>query len=130
MAKTTAPQTNSGADAYYTTSHSLGNGTTSTAALNVWLALSQNLTNQSLPMTGAALSEATGLRVEVIDRMFTQTYYQRWYGFRRFETLEQWHAWAHGAGVLYNPELHTRKPHPMLDEGEDDEEMEDEPDEE
>ncbi len=122
MAEAIASTAQAGAQAYFTTSYAPGGGTTSTAALSIWRALSRHLIDHSLPLTGAELSEATGLSVEELERIFSQTYYKRWYGFRRFDTLEEWRSWAMSTGVLYNPELHDRQPEEEPAEDEDDEE--------
>lgn len=92
--------------AYYTTSYSPRTGTTSTVALRVWKALSDHLSTFGLPYPGGELSEATGVSLQTIEEMFSQEYYQRSYGFRRFTSVEEWRAWAEGEGVLYVPALH------------------------
>jgi len=91
------------AQAYYTTSYTFGTGTTSTAALMMWRALSHELETKGLPMTGVDLAVVSGLTPDQIARYFVQTYYQRYYGFRRFDTLEEFDAWAKESGVLYVP---------------------------
>lgn len=96
--------------AYYTSSYIFNNSTTSTAALMIWRAISSTMEHKQAPMTGDEVVEATGLSIEYIDSLFIQSYYQRFYGFRRFETLEEFQTWAMSTGVLYNPELHDRKP--------------------
>jgi hypothetical protein len=111
--------------AYYTTSYRFGTSTTSTAALMVWKTLTTHLAERILPMTGKDLAEQTGVPIEQIASVFSQAYYQRHYGFRRFETLKAWESWAKQSGVLYVPELHDPKPKPEVEEIEDmDEEME------
>lgn len=98
------------AEAFYTTARSLGTGTTSTVTMQVWRLLSDHLENAQAPMSGSELSQATGLTIEQIDHMFSQTYYQKHYGFRRFDSLEAWQQWAMAEGVLFNPELHAVEP--------------------
>jgi hypothetical protein len=112
------------AQAYFTTSYAFNTSTTSTAYLMIWRALSERLEQHQLPMTGAELSKATGLTLEQIESPFSQVYYRRYYGFRRFDTLEDWRAWAEGEGVLYVPALHD--PKPVADDEDDDLDGEDE----
>lgn len=107
------------ANAYYATSHTFGIGTTSTLGLMIWRALSHHLSEHQQPMTGEKLAEATGAPIENIDNYFRQSYYQRHYGFRRFDSLEEWRTWAMENGVLYNPVLHDRPEEPE-DEGDED----------
>ncbi|MFZ5818179.1 MAG: hypothetical protein ACOY93_23245 [Bacillota bacterium] len=107
MAETAA---NRAAEAYYTTARALGTGTTSTATMEIWQLLSEHLVQYGKPMSGSELSQATGLSIEQIEHIFSQTYYQKHYGFRRFDTYEAWEQWALSEGVLYNPELHDPKP--------------------
>lgn len=95
-----------GAQVYYTTSYALGTGTTSTMALQIWRALSDTLTRFGRPMSQAELIAATGVEAERLDVIFSQDYYQKHYGFRRFESLEAWTAWAQESGVLYVPGKH------------------------
>ncbi|HEY3366651.1 MAG TPA: hypothetical protein VGK74_16470 [Symbiobacteriaceae bacterium] len=107
MGETTATNRSAaGSKAYYTTSHSFGTGTTSTLALLIWRALSDNLLEHQAPMTGEELSKLVGITEEQVDALFAQAYYKRHYGFRRFDTLEEWEAWARSTGVLYSAELH------------------------
>lgn len=113
---------------YYTTSYIFNTSTTSTAALMVWQALSNQLEHKHLPMSAEEIMEASGLTLEYIDNLFDQSYYQKHYGFRRFDTLEQFHEWAMAEGVLYNPELHD--PKPAEDPLDDDEEYDEDEDEE
>lgn len=108
--------------AYYTTSYIFNTSTTSTAALEIWRAISQTLEHKQAPMSGEELVAATGLSIEYIDNLFIQSYYQRYYGFRRFDSLEEFQSWAMSSGVLYNPELHDRKPEEVAEDEEDDEE--------
>lgn len=96
------------AQAYYSTSYSFGNGTTSTVGLVIWRALSEHLEQHGLPLTGEELAGIAGITPDEIDQIFGQQYYQKFYGFRRFDTLEAWRAWATEVGVLYNPALHDR----------------------
>lgn len=111
--------------AYYTTSYIFNTSTTSTAALMVWQALSHSLEFKHLPMTGEELAAVSGITEEAVDRLFQQNYYQKYYGFRRFETLEEFQAWAMETGVFYNPALHDAKP----EEEPEDEELDEEEDE-
>lgn len=92
--------------AYYTTANALGTGTTSTQAMMVWRALNDHLLHNLAPMTGAELAAVTVLPMEMIAGMFNQEYYLRAYGFRRFETLDAWRAWAEDYGLLYVPGKH------------------------
>ncbi|MBP2018581.1 hypothetical protein J2Z79_001996 [Symbiobacterium terraclitae] len=101
-------------EAYYSTARTLGTGTTSTVTLQIWRLLDDFLVQHGRAMSATELSEATGLTVEQIDQIFAQEYYQKHYGFRRFNSLEEWRAWALETGVLYNPELH--KPDPVPEE--------------
>lgn len=109
------------AKAYYTTSYSFNNSTTSTITLMVWQQLSLHMEKYQLPMTAEELGKATGLTQEQLDRMFGQEYYQKYYGFRRFDSLETWREWAESTGVLYVPALHDPKPEeaPAFDEADD-----------
>lgn len=99
-----------GAEAYYSTARTLGTGTTSTVTLQIWRLLDDFLVQHGRAMSATELSEATGLTVEQIDQIFAQEYYQKHYGFRRFNSLEEWRAWALESGVLFNPELHQSDP--------------------
>lgn len=104
MAETAAkPQ---GSEAYYSTSRSLGTGTTSTVTMTIWRILDEYLDRRQRAVSASELSEATGLTVEQIDAIFAQEYYQKHYGFRRFDSYDAWHQWALETGLLYNPELH------------------------
>ncbi|HWI60678.1 MAG TPA: hypothetical protein VNT75_02435 [Symbiobacteriaceae bacterium] len=96
--------------AYYTSSYIFNNSTTSTAALMIWRAISGAMEHKQMPMTGDELVEASGVSIEYIDSLFNQSYYQRFYGFRRFQSLDEFQTWAMSTGVLYNPELHDPKP--------------------
>lgn len=98
------------AGAVYTTARALGTGTTSTVTMHLWRLLSDHLQETQAPMSAEELSEATGLTVEQIEHIFAQVYYQKHYGFRRFDSYEAWKEWAMSSGVLYNPELHDPKP--------------------
>lgn len=98
------------AGAVYTTARALGTGTTSTVTMHIWRLLSDHLQHTQTPMSGDELSQATGLSVEQIDNIFSQVYYQKHYGFRRFDSFQAWQDWAMAEGVLYNPELHDRAP--------------------
>lgn len=110
MAQATAG--NGGAEAYYSTARTLGTGTTSTITLKIWKLLDDYLVKYGRAMSASELSAATGLTVEQIDQIFAQEYYQKYYGFRRFNSLEEWRQWALETGVLYNPELHKPDPEP------------------
>jgi hypothetical protein len=101
---------NTAAQAYYATSYAFNNSTTSTITLIVWQQLSLHLENFQLPMSAEELGKATGLTQEQLDRMFGQEYYQKYYGFRRFNSLEAWREWAESTGVLYVPALHDPQP--------------------
>ena len=114
------------AQAYFTTSYSFNNSTTSTAALMVWRALSHHLETKLLPMTGEELSAASGMSLEQLENVFGQSYYQRFYGFRRFDTLEEWRSWAEETGVVYVPSKHDPKPEAAADAFDEDEPAEDE----
>lgn len=96
--------------AYYTSSYIFNNSTTSTAALMVWRAVSLELEHKQLPMSLEDLMAASDLSEDYINSLFRQSYYQRYYGFRRFDTIEEFREWATSTGVLYNPELHDPKP--------------------
>lgn len=109
------------ANAYYATSHTFGIGTTSTLGLMIWRALSHHLAEHQRPMSGEELVSVTGAEIAAIDRYFEQNYYQRHYGFRRFDSLEAWQEWALENGVLYNPALHDLPGEPEADEDEADE---------
>ncbi|HYF91809.1 MAG TPA: hypothetical protein VD969_06155 [Symbiobacteriaceae bacterium] len=121
--------------AYYTTSYIFNNSTTSTAALMIWRELSNSMEHRQAAMAIEELTAATGLTQEYIDSLFRQSYYQRYYGFRRFETPEEFREWAMSAGVLYNPDLHAPKVHEHPADDADDEDVDeddedaDEPDE-
>ncbi|MFZ5828062.1 MAG: hypothetical protein ACOY94_27470 [Bacillota bacterium] len=115
------------AEAVYTTARALGTGTTSTVTMEIWRLLSEHLQASAEPMSGSELSKATGLSVEQIDNIFSQTYYQKHYGFRRFDSYEAWKEWAMSGGTLYNPELHDPQPEEEVDdEAEEDLDDEDE----
>lgn len=91
---------------YYTTVRSLGTGTTSTAALMVWRLVTEYMLEHRQPMSGAQVAEATGMTLAEVDELFTGEYYQKYYGFRRFESLKEWRAWAEEHDVLYVPGKH------------------------
>jgi len=93
-------------EAYFTTSFVFSNSTTSTLTLLVWKTLSNYLETHYLPMSGAELMKATGATAEQLEEMFSNPYYQRYYGFRRFDTLEDWTAWAKQVDLLFDPERH------------------------
>lgn len=114
------------AQAYFATSYAFNNGTTSTANLLIWRALSQHLEERLLPMTGAELMAATALNETQIESAFRQSYYLKYYGFRRFNTLEEWRDWVETEGVIYVPALHDPKPAPEAGDDEVDDEAEDE----
>jgi hypothetical protein len=94
------------AKVYYCTAHVFSNSTTSSPSLMVWRELSNHLALHGMPLTGEELAQRTGLSLEQIDALFDQVYYQRYYGFRRFMTLEEWRQWAEANGVIYVPEQH------------------------
>ncbi|HEY8347045.1 MAG TPA: hypothetical protein VIL07_07195 [Symbiobacteriaceae bacterium] len=94
------------AQAYFTTTYVFGNSTTSTLTLKVWKVMSDFLALHHRPMTGAELMEATGASAEELEDMFSQPYYQKYYGFRRFNTLEEWEQWARERDILYDPARH------------------------
>lgn len=98
------------AEAYYSTSRALGTGTTSTVTMQIWRLLSETLEEHRRPMRASEVAEASGLSLEQIDDIFSQAYYQKHYGFRRFDSYEAWETWAMAEGVLYNPELHDVVP--------------------
>jgi len=98
------------AEAYFSTTYVLGTGSTSTPVLRVWRTLNRFLVDHRLPMTGQQLADATGLSLEEIEQMFNQVYYQRSYGFRRYDSLAEWEQFAAETGLLYIPELHDPKP--------------------
>lgn len=98
------------AEAYYTTSRALGTGTTSTVTMQIWRLLSDHLLQHQAPMSGTELAQATGLSIEQIEEIFNAVYYQKHYGFKRFDSYETWKDWAMSTGVLYNPALHDPKP--------------------
>lgn len=114
----------------YTTARALGTGTTSTVTMHLWRLLSDHLQHNQAPMSADALSAGTGLTVEQIEHIFAQVYYQKHYGFRRFDSYEAWKDWAMSSGVLYNPELHDPKPEEEEELFEDDEAEEEELEEE
>lgn len=93
-------------EAYFTTSYVFNNGTTSTLTLMVWKTMSEYLETHHLPMSGADLMKATGASAEQLEDMFRQPYYRRYYGFRRFDTLDEWTAWAEQEDLLFDPERH------------------------
>jgi hypothetical protein len=116
------------AQAYFTSSYVFGNGTTSTIALMVWRAVSETLAIHHKPMAGADLVAATGITPEQLENMFGQSYYQKFYGFRRFANLAEWEKWAREKGFLFIPGVHDVPPAPEPDYA--DEEYEDEDEEE
>ncbi|HLO04775.1 MAG TPA: hypothetical protein VK191_16840 [Symbiobacteriaceae bacterium] len=97
------------AEKYYSTSRVLRTGTTSTLALMIWKVLSDALELQNEPVTGTEMAAKIGLPLEQLDVLFSSTYYQKHYGFARFDSRADWESWAKGTGVLFNPELHTPK---------------------
>lgn len=104
------------AEAFYSTSRALGTGTTSTVTMQIWRLLSVTLEEQKKPMSASELAEATGLELAQIDDIFSQAYYQKHYGFRRFDSYAAWESWAMAEGVLYNPELHDVQPEEETEE--------------
>lgn len=108
--------------AYYTTSYTFASATTSTAALQVWRSLSNHLARYHQPMSGEQLTRETGVPMAQISSIFSQAYYQRHYGFRRFDSVAQWERWAREHGLVYIPELHDPR-------GDDDAVEDDMPDE-
>jgi hypothetical protein len=97
------------AENYYSTSRVLRTGTTSTLALLIWKLLSDKLELQNEPVSGAEMATKIGHPIEQLDLLFDSTYYQKHYGFVRFNSPAEWQVWAKGTGVLYNPELHDPK---------------------
>ena len=95
-----------GNEAYYATARTLGTGTTSSPTMKIWRVMDDYLVKYGRAVSASELARETGLTVEQIDDIFNQEYYQKYYGFRRFNSLEEWRAWAMETGVLYNPELH------------------------
>jgi hypothetical protein len=94
----------------------------------IWREISNSLEFKQAPVSLEALMAATNLSEDYINNLFGQSYYQRYYGFRRFDTLEAFKEWATSTGVLYNPALHDRKvEQPAAND--DDEEFEDEDEE-
>lgn len=116
----TAPKTQ-GNEAYYATARTLGTGTTSSAVMMIWRVMDDYLVKHGRAVSASELSQETGLTVEQIDEIFAQEYYQKHYGFRRFDSLEAWRAWALETGVLYNPELHRPDPEEVEAKGGDQE---------
>lgn len=104
------------AQAYYTTAYAPRTGTTSTPTLRMWRALSDNLLENLAPLTGADLAARTHLTLKEIETYFGQEYYRRSYGFLRFNSLDDWTAWAEGHGLLYVPGMHDAEPEPDDDE--------------
>ncbi len=92
--------------AYFTTSYSFDATSTSSLPMLVWRMLSQHLLHHQKPMTGEELAEAVGVDVERIEQLFATEYYQKYYGFRRFETMEEFEAWAREGDILFDPEKH------------------------
>ncbi|MGE5672437.1 MAG: hypothetical protein ACM3XM_00925 [Mycobacterium leprae] len=88
----------------YSTSHAFYSGTTSTIALRVWKSVTDHLLNNQEPVTAAQLGEELGLTPEQVENMFGQAYYQKFYGFKRFNNRAEWEAWALEAGVLASEE--------------------------
>ncbi|MBY6277092.1 hypothetical protein [Symbiobacterium thermophilum] len=99
-----------GNEAYYATARTLGTGTTSSPTMKIWRVMDDYLARFGRAVSASELAQETGLTVEQIDDIFAQEYYQKHYGFRRFDSLEEWRAWAMETGVLYNPELHRPDP--------------------
>lgn len=115
--------------AYYTSSYIFNNSTTSTAALMIWRAVSTAFEVKQEPVAGEELAAVAGMRVEELDAIFRQSYYQKYYGFKRFETIEEFRQWALSTGAFYNPDLHAPRYEEPADEEFDDEDEEDEEDE-
>ncbi len=109
---------NLGSEPYYATARVLGTGTTSSPTMKIWRVMDEYLTKYGRAVSASELSRETGLSIEEIDEIFAQEYYQKHYGFRRFNSLEEWRAWALETGVLYNPELHRPDPGEGQAEGE------------
>lgn len=120
----TAPKTQ-GNEAYYATARTLGTGTTSSPAMMIWRVLDDYLIKYERAVSASELSAETGLSIEEIEQIFAQEYYQKHYGFRRFDSLEAWRAWALENGVLYNPELHRPDPEETDAEGAEGEDRQD-----
>jgi len=76
----------------------------------IWKLLTEHLIQTGQPMSQAELVEKTHLSPEEIEVIFGQEYYQKHYGFRRFETLEEFERWAKEEGVLFDPERHAPAP--------------------
>ncbi len=106
-----------GNEAYYATARTLGTGTTSSPTMKIWRVMDDYLARFGRAVSASELAQETGLTVEQIDDIFAQEYYQKHYGFRRFDSLEEWRAWAMETGVLYNPELHRPDPEEAQAEG-------------
>lgn len=88
---------------YYTTASELRTASTSTPALMIWHALSRHLSHHKLPMTAAELTAASGVPEQRLEVVFGQTYYKRWYGFRRFASLSEFQTWADDNGIFHIP---------------------------
>lgn len=86
---------------YYTTAFELRTASTSTSALLVWQALARHLSHHKLPMTAAELTAASGVPEKRLEEVFAQTYYKRWYGFRRFTSLSEFQTWADDIGLFH-----------------------------
>jgi len=99
-----------GNEAYYATARTLGTGTTSSPTMMIWRVMDDYLVKYGRAVSASELSAETGLSIEQIDAIFAQEYYQKHYGFRRFDSLEAWRTWAMETGVLYNPEIHRPDP--------------------
>jgi len=88
---------------YYTTASELRTASTSTPAMMVWHALSRHLAHHKLPMTAAELTAASGMPEKRLEEVFAQSYYQRWYGFRRFASLSEFQTWSDDNGIFHIP---------------------------
>lgn len=95
---------------FYVTTRVLSTGTTSTPTMLIWKLLTEHLTQTGKAMSQAELAEKTHLTPEEIESIFRQEYYQKHYGFRRFESEEEFERWAKEEGVLYDPERHAPAP--------------------
>jgi len=98
--KTAAPK-----GPYYTTASELRTASTSTPALMVWHALARHLSHHKLPMTAAELTAASGVPQARLEEVFAQTYYKRWYGFRRFASIAEFETWADDTGIFHIPAI-------------------------
>lgn len=106
----TTPENAGASGPFYVTRRVLSTGTTTTPTMHVWKLLTDHLLNTGKPMSQAELVAKTHLSPEEIETIFRQEYYQKYYGFRRFETMEEYEQWVREEGVLYDPEKHAPAP--------------------